>query len=369
MNGLSFVFLGLSITSSWGNGHATTYRSLIRALTARGHRVLFLERDMPWYAQNRDLPDPLFCRTGLYGSLEELADRWSREVSEADLVVVGSYVPDGIELGNWVIRTARGAAAFYDIDTPVTLTAVARNDCRYLTPELISRYDLYLSFSGGEILRKIVSAYGSPMARPLYCSVDPDAYYPEEHEPRYDLGYMGTYSDDRQPQLERMMLGAARDWPKGRFVVAGPQYPGHIEWPQNVIRLDHVPPGEHRRFYTSQRFTLNVTRAEMRSAGYSPSVRLFEAAACGVPIVSDCWKGLDRFFDLQREILISRSPDETLLYLRRMPDSARRRVGFRARDRVLAHHTSDHRAAELESYLLELRKTSGRKTESVREIA
>jgi spore maturation protein CgeB len=234
------------------------------------------------------------------------------------------------------------------------MAKLARRDEEYLTKDLISRYGLYLSFTGGGVLDHLERDYGSPRARPLYCSVDPDLYFPEEQEPAWDLGYLGTYSDDRQPVLDRLMLEPARQWPEGLFVVAGPQYPDAIVWPGNVRRTEHIPPPEHRGFYNSQRFTLNVTRAEMVRAGHCPSVRLFEAAACGVPIISDWWEGLDTILQPDEEILISRSPSDTLGYLWDMTEADRRDVGSRARERVLAEHTADHRAAELEAYAREL---------------
>jgi spore maturation protein CgeB len=344
------VVLGLSITSSWGNGHATTFRGLLREFAARGHEVVFLERDVPWYASNRDLPHPSFCRTILYGSLEELREH-ADLVREADFALVGSYVPDGVEVGRWALETARGPVGFYDIDTPVTLGKLSRGDHEYVSPELIGRYDVYFSFTGGPTLDLLEREYGSPAARPLYCSFDPDLYFPEEREPEWDMAYMGTYSDDRQPPLERLMLEAAREWPEGRFAVAGPQYPGSIEWPENVERIEHLPPAEHRAFYCRQRFTLNVTRADMIRAGWSPSVRLFEAAACGVPIVSDFWEGLNDFFEIGREILVSEGPADTLRFLREMPEPERLEIGDRARSRVLAEHTAARRAEELERHI------------------
>lgn len=353
---MRIVILGLSITSSWGNGHATTYRGLVRELAARGHDVLFLERDVPWYAAHRDLPRPPFCATRLYARLDELREQYAEDVREADCVIVGSYVPEGVAVGEWATRTARGVTAFYDIDTPVTMAKLERGDYEYLSPELIARYDLYLSFTGGPLLRRIEARYGSPAALPLYCSVDPALYFPEEAEVRWDLGYMGTYSEDRQPPLERLMLQAAEAWPEGRFVVAGPQYPGAIRFPRNLERIEHLPPSVHRAFYNAQRFTLNITRADMIRAGYSPSVRLFEAAACGVPIVSDWWEGLDALFAPEREILIARSAEDTLRFLRDIPENARRALGERARTRVLAEHTAARRAAELESYIARARE-------------
>jgi spore maturation protein CgeB len=345
------VILGLSITSTWGNGHATTYRGLVRELTRRGHQVLFLERDMPWYAANRDLPLPPDGSTSLYGSLDELRDVHGASVREADVVIVGSYVPDGSDVGRWVCSTAHGVTAFYDIDTPVTLAALAAGTCTYLSAALIPQYWLYLSFTGGPTLDQLERRYGARAARPLYCSFDPETYYPEPRPAAWDLGYMGTYCATRQPGLQRLMLGAADLLPEQRFVVAGPGYGPDSRWPVNVERIDNVPAAGHRRFYTSQRFTLNLTRGDMIRAGYSPSVRLFEAAACGVPIISDYWIGLDTLFRPGVEILISESAEDTRRFLSELPEGERRAIAANAHRRVLAEHTAEHRAVQLEQYL------------------
>jgi spore maturation protein CgeB len=352
---LDIVIFGLSITSSWGNGHATTYRGLVRELSRRGHRVRFLERDALWYAGNRDMPRPPWGETHLYSSVQELKDRHDRAVRDADLVIVGSYVPLGIEIGRWVLDTARGLTAFYDIDTPVTLARVARGDCEYVSRELIARYDLYLSFTGGPVLRHLERELGARAARPLYCSVDPELYKPQEADLRWELGYLGTYSEDRQPTLQRLMLAAAEQLPRRRFVVAGPQYPGSIRWPKNVKRITHLSPREHAAFYSAQRFTLNVTRADMIRWGWSPSVRLFEAAACGVPIISDVWAGIETLLEPGKEILLARDAGDTLRYLRELPEARRRQLGACARARVLASHTAEHRAIQLEGYVARLR--------------
>jgi spore maturation protein CgeB len=252
-----------------------------------------------------------------------------------------------------VLETARGVTAFYDIDTPITAAGLERNAVPYLTREQVPRYDLYLSFTGGPLLTHLEQTFGARLARPLYCSVDPRLYYPESSPERWDLGYLGTYSEDRQDALERMMLQAAAAWPAGRFIVAGAQYPAGMAWPHNVARVTHLSPGEHRAFYAASRFTLNVTRSAMVRAGYSPSVRLFEAAACGTPIISDDWPGIDEYFVRNEEILIARTPDETLAILRGVDDRERREIGQRARARVLTAHTAAHRAIELEGYVAE----------------
>jgi spore maturation protein CgeB len=347
---MRLVVLGLTLSSSWGNGHATTYRALIKAFSERGHHVAFLERDQHWYAAQRDLPDPDFCHLRFYDEVDDLT-LFENLIAEADAVIVGSYVPDGTEIAKFVQRTARGITAFYDIDTPVTLASLRDGTCEYLTPELIPSYDLYLSFTGGPTLDMLMSHYGSPAARPLYCSVDERAYRLVEVPRRYDLGYLGTYSQDRQPALEKLLIEPARRRPDLRFAVAGSQYPLGIDWPANVERLEHVPPHEHPAFYGACRFTLNITRADMIKAGYSPSVRIFEAAACGTPILSDIWSGIDEILAPGQEIALVRDAEEVLAWLG-CNEARRQAMSEAARRRVLAGHTATHRAAELEAHLI-----------------
>jgi spore maturation protein CgeB len=313
-----------------------------------------LERDEPWYADNRDEPHPKGAATVVYQDFDELITHFEAAVSRAALVIVGSYVPDGIRIGEWVNSVAYGRTAFYDIDTPVTLASLETGKAGYITPDLIRSYEAYLSFTGGPILRLIESRYGARRARALYCSVDPAAYWPTSVQEKWDLGYLGTYSADRQPALEELLLAPARQWREGRFAVVGPQYPELLEWPVNVERTIHLSPREHPSFYGAQRFTLNVTRDVMKKAGYSPSVRLFEAGACGVPVISDWWEGLDTIFRIGEEVIVAESAEDTLRCLRDLPESRRRAVAAAARARVLAEHTPAVRAAQLISYLKEM---------------
>jgi spore maturation protein CgeB len=347
---LRVVVLGLSLSSSWGNGHATTWRALLKAFSARGHDVVFLERDAPWYAANRDLVDPDFCRLHFYHSLAELA-RWRPAIAAADAVLVGSFVSGGVAVGDLVHSTARGVTAFYDIDTPLTLGKLARGEEEYLAARQIAQYDLYLSFTGGPVLQRLREQYGSPATEVLYCSADTDLYRPLPLPPRWDLSYLGTYSADRQAKLERLLLEAARQAPELRFAVAGPQYPEGADWPANVERIDHVAPGDHPAFYARSRYTLNITRGDMESAGYSPSVRLFEAGACGTPVLSDNWPGIDMLFDPGRDILVVADTKDVLRVIRDGAEERRRDLGVALRRRVLASHTARHRALELECSL------------------
>lgn len=349
---MKLTVIGLSITSSWGNGHATTFRALLKAFKKLGHDITFLERDVEWYSRNRDMPKPRFCDVILYRNLEELEDTYAHLIANADAVMVGSYVPEGVAVNELVFSLANGTTMFYDIDTPVTLAKLERGDYEYLKPEQIKHFDHYLSFTGGPILDHLMEKYGSPSAKPLYCSVDVDLYYPEDIEKQWQMGYLGTYSIDRQPTVEELLNQPAAKNEKYKFLVAGPQYPADYQWAPNVHRIEHLPPAEHRSFYNSQCYTLNVTREDMIKAGYSPSVRLFEAAACGVPIISDYWEGMDEFFIIGSEILIAHSAEEVSKFWQEISEEDRQKIAKKAREKVLTFHTSMVRANELEQYIV-----------------
>src|SRR5690625_2525891 len=350
---LSLLFLGLSLSSSWGNGHATTYRALLKGLAARGHQVTFLERDQPWYAANRDLARADYCDLLFYEDVATLQREHAQHIAEADAVILGSYLPDAVPIGEWVLQQAGGLVGFYDIDTPITLAALERGARDYLAPELIPHLDFYLSFTGGPLLQRLARNHGARFPVAFYCMVDPDLYQPTEEEPRWDLGYLGTSAAARQPALERLIIEPARRLPESRFVVAGPQYPAAIDWPENVERIDHLPPREHAAFYSRCRFTLNVTRAEMVKAGWSPSVRLFEAAACGSAILSDAWPGLEEIFPPGEALLTVGDADAVVAALSRMDPAEARALAAQARRRVLAGHTGERRAAQLEEVIEE----------------
>ncbi|HEU0016289.1 MAG TPA: glycosyltransferase [Longimicrobium sp.] len=350
---MKLVVFGLSISSSWGNGHATTYRALLRAFAARGHEVVFYEWDAPWYrGSNRDLANPDYVRLELYRDWRRIAAEAVVEAREADATLVGSYVKDGPRVIDALVEGGVDPLYFYDIDTPVTVAALRRGDAEYLRRDQVPLFTRYLSFTGGPFLRKVLEGeLGARDAKPLYCSVDVDRYHPTEVDPRLvsDLAYMGTYAPDRQPVLERFLVGVARRMPERKFYVAGPQYPDEIDWPRNVLLNPHLPPSLHPAFYSSARWQLNATRADMVQAGWSPSVRLFEAAACGAAMISDRWPGIDHFFTPGAEILLPESTDEVVEILRATHDDDRRAIGHAARARILAEHTAAHRAEELEA--------------------
>lgn len=351
---LDIVFLGLSLSSSWGNGHATTYRALIKGLRQDGHRVLFLERDVAWYASQRDLASPDFCELAYYSDIDAMLELYRDRLRQADAVIVGSYVPEGVALIDRLGRLEPRRLCFYDIDTPVTLAKLDRGDEEYVALRQIPRFDAYFSFSGGEVLTGLERRYGARRAVALYCSVD-EGRYTNTGEPHcWDLGYLGTYSPDRQPTLERLLLEPARRLPSMHFIVAGPQYPAEIDWPANVERIEHLAPADHPSFYSRQRFTLNVTRSDMIAAGWSPSVRLFEAAACGTPVISDFWRGLDELLPDGEALIIAQEPADVVAVLTELVDSDRIAIAASARRRVLRGHTGAARGVELVRAVSEL---------------
>jgi spore maturation protein CgeB len=348
---MKITFFGLSITSSWGNGHATTFRALCSGLHHCGHEIVFFERNTEWYENNRDLPEPSFCTVRIFEDWRQALPRVRAELRDSDVAVVGSYFPDGIAALDEVCDSDVPVKAFYDIDTPITIGVL--NSCGitdYLLPRHLPELDVYFSFTGGPMLRELESRFGVPLAVPLYCSVDPDKYHemPPAADLQCDLSYMGTYAADRQPKMEELLCAPARLLPDSRFIVAGPQYPESLLWPSNVERIIHLNPARHPEFYSSSRLTLNLTRRDMVMAGYSPSVRLFEAAACAATIVSDSWPGLETFLTPGRELLVPTGAEDVVRYLLGYDDTELRRIGRAAAERILACHTNRVRAGEFE---------------------
>jgi spore maturation protein CgeB len=357
---MKIVIFGLSITSSWGNGHATTFRALCQALHARGHRIVFFEKNVEWYESNRDLPEPPFCTVRLYEDWQAILPAVRSELRDADVAVLGSYFPDGIAAAQEAFDSPAQVRTYYDIDTPITVAALReKGETEYLKASQIPGFDLYFSFTGGPMLQELESRFGAQRAVPLYCSFDPEEYRRFGVNQRFacEMSYMGTYAPDRQPKVDDLLCKPALMLPARKFLVAGPQYPKAIRWPANVKRIMHLNPRWHARFYSSSRFTLNVTRRDMVLAGYSPSVRLFEAAACGAAIVSDNWPGLDSFFQPGREILLPADSRDVLHYITDLTDGEVEHIGAAAQARVLAEHTSQRRAQQFEDEIARVLST------------
>lgn len=346
---MKLVIFGLTITSSWGNGHATLWRGLCNALSRQEHEITFFERDVPYYARHRDLQLPQPYRVRLYPSWNEVQSEAESEVRGCDAVIITSYCPDA-QLAADLVTKSRAIKVFYDLDTAVTLANLrAQGSVSYIPRGGLHRFDLVLSYVGGSALRDLKETLDAPAkTAPLYGSVDSEMYQPIAKSSQYesDLSYLGTYANDRQAMLCELFLQTARRLPGKRFLVGGAQYPDDFPWGENIWFVRHVPPRNHPAFYCSSRATLNVTRAAMASVGYCPSGRLFEAAACATPIITDSWEGLSEFFEPEREVLIARSADDVVRALSREPEELRR-IGLAARKRVLREHTAEHRSQEL----------------------
>lgn len=350
---MKLVIFGLTVSSSWGNGHATLWRGLCKALAARGHDVVFFERDVPYYAMNRDLWQLPGGTLVLYPDWDENLPAARAHLADADVAMVTSYQADGLAATELVLESPAAVKAFYDLDTPVTLDALASGkEVAYLGPRGLRDFDLVLSYTGGAALRELRSRLGARRVAPLYGHVDPDVHRPvrADEDYRADLSYLGTYAEDRQAALERLFIQAARRMPEQRFLIGGAQYPQAFPWTDNLWFRKHLPPEHHPAFFGASRWTLNVTRRAMAEMGWCPSGRLFEAAACGCPVVSDEWEGLEAFFAPGEEIVIARDTDDVVRAMR-MPNAERDALARRARERTLDEHTSARRAAELESLL------------------
>lgn len=346
---MKIVIFGLTVSSSWGNGHATLWRGLIRALADQGHRVVFFEHDTPYYAENRDLTALPNGELVLYANWRDAYARGRRELADADVAMVTSFCPHGVEATALIMDAPRPLAVFYDLDTPVTLSLIGGGaDVKAIGARGLRDFDLVLSYTGGEALDALKTRLGARRVAPLYGHVDPDVHHPEPPAERFraDLSYLGTYAQDRQAALEALFIEPARRRSAQRFLLAGAQYPQDFPWTDNIFFVRHLPPAEHPAFYASSRLTLNVTRQAMAEMGWCPSGRLFEAAACGAAMLSDSWEGLDDFFEPGREILLARTTDDALAALDRSPEEVAA-IGRRARERVLAEHTSAHRARDL----------------------
>ncbi|MDF3062357.1 MAG: glycosyltransferase [Microvirga sp.] len=357
---MKIVVFGLTISSSWGNGHATLWRGLCKALARRGHAVTFFERDVPYYAQARDLAEVPGGELVLFRDWPEVRRDAERAVAEAEVAMVTSFCPDGLDASDLVLAAPHALRVFYDLDTPVTLSRLERGESlTYVGPRGLRDFDLVLSYTGGAALDRLRAKLGARRVAPLYGHVDPEVHRPVPLRQEFaaDLSYLGTYAADRQAALERLFIEPARRRPEQRFLIGGAQYPTDFPWTDNIFFVRHLPPADHPAFFSSSRLTLNVTRQAMAEMGWCPSGRLFEAAACGAAILTDDWDGLDAFFEPGREILVARSGDDTIAALG-LSMIERREIAEAGRERVLAEHTSDRRAITMEKELESARRAS-----------
>lgn len=362
---MKIAIFGLTISSSWGNGHATPYRAILRALARQGHKISFFEKDVPYYALRRDFTSCDFCDLFLYSSWEHIRPVAREIVADCDTVIFASYCPNGGRIIDDIIQIQGPAKLFYDLDTPVTLSKLRTSELDYLRRDQIPLFDMYLSFTGGRILEELVGRWRARQARPLYGCVDPEVHarVPAIDEFRCDLSYMGTYAADRQEKLEELFVAPAQELSSRQFVLAGSMYPWEMTVPVNVQRIEHVAPIDHPALYSSSRVTLNITRTEMARFGYCPSGRFFEAAACCTPIISDWFDGLDRFLDVgsqSPELILANTRNDVIAALNRNDDELQE-IAARARRRTLEEHTGKRRAEELIGYIEDAMSSSQRR--------
>lgn len=359
---MRFIIFGLTLSSSWGNGHATLWRSLLKAMAVRGHSAVFYEKDVPWYRDTRDAwTCPPGIRLCLYDQIDQIREDARRELACADVAMCTSYCADGAAAADLILNSPASIRAFYDLDTPVTLDAVhAGQRVDYLPQGGLGGFDLVLSYTGGRALLELQSLLGGRRVVPLYGWFDPETHFPVQPQPelRGALSYLGTYASDRQAMLREFFVKPALRSKDERFLLAGAQYPDHFPWQGNIFYLRHLPPAQHPAFFCSSRATLNVTRQSMAANGYCPSGRLFEAAACGAAILSDWWEGMETFFTPGEQILRVRTADDVLQALA-LSDSELRSIGKAARALVLERHTAAHRVAELETICESLSANTG----------
>lgn len=361
---MKITIFGLTISSSWGNGHATPYRAIIRALDRLGHSVHFFEKDVSYYSARRDFDSCNYCELTLYPDWNSIRGHALSTAADSDVVITASYLPEGQRINEETLELPRPLHVFYDLDTPVTLKNLSRvnqsqgtspNSVEYISTKQFSAFDLILSFTGGRAITELEESYGARMVRPLYGCVDPDDYHRTAPSQNFlcDLSYMGTYAADRQGKVDELFLKPASRYSEKQFVLAGSLYPWEWQWPQNVRRMEHVSPFDHARFYSSSRITLNITRQDMAANGWCPSGRFFEAAACGTPLITDNWQGLDTFFDLHELRVVQTAEDVQQALL--MPDAELQSMAALARQRTLDEHTGMVRARQLLGYLEEAR--------------
>jgi spore maturation protein CgeB len=344
------AWFGSSLVSSYWNGAATYYRGLVRALHARGHHVVFLEPDAFERQQHRDLDDPPWAEVVVYRP-----ERWEEALGRAagaDVVVKASGV--GVldaELEAAVPELDAGTTVLWDVDAPATLARLEADEHDPLRA-LVPRYDLVLTYGGGDPVVDRYRALGARDCVPVYNALDPDTHHPVPPEPRFrcDLAFLGNRLPDREERVEEFFLRAAALAPERSFLLGGAGWDDK-PLPANVRLLGHVSTADHNALNSTPLAVLNVSRASMAANGYSPATRVFEAAGAGACLVTDEWEGLELFLEPGREALVARDGAEVAELVRGLTRVRARAIGAAARERVVREHTYARRAAQVERLL------------------
>jgi spore maturation protein CgeB len=351
---MNIAFFGSSLVSAYWNGAATYYRGVLRHLAERGHRITFYEPDAFERQQHRDIPDPDWARVVVYPATDQGVSRSLEDARGADLVVKASGVgvfDELLEAAVLDIRRADGLAVFWDVDAPATLDRMEA-DPKDPFRSLVPKYDLVLTYGGGDPVVNAYRGFGARDCIPVYNALDPSTHHPVAPDPRFeaDLGFLGNRLPDREARVEEFFLKAASALPERTFLLGGNGW-SDKPMPANVRYLGHVYTRDHNAFNCTPQAVLNISRESMARYGFSPATRVFEAAGAGACLITDEWVGIEMFLEPGREVLVARDGDEVAARLRELTPEQARRIGDAARRRVLSEHTYAHRAAQVESVL------------------
>ena len=354
MSGLKIAFFGSSLVSAYWNGAATYYRGIIRALHNRGHQITFYEPDAYERQQHRDISDPDWAKVVVYAATNEAVAQMVEQARGADLVVKASGIgvfDAWLEAAVLSLQSPTTLVAFWDVDAPATLDRLHQDITDPLRSH-ISRYDLILTYGGGEPVVQAYRALGARRCVPIYNALDPSTHYPVASNPAFaaDLAFLGNRLPDREQRVEQFFLDAAAQLPDRQFLLGGNGW-GDKPMPANVRYLGHVYTTDHNAFNCTPRAVLNISRESMARYGFSPATRVFEAAGAGACLLTDAWQGLELFLEPGREVLVVRNGADVAEQVRSLTAEQAQRIGQAARQRVLAKHTYAHRAVQLEAVL------------------
>ena len=360
--GMNIAFFGSSLVSAYWNGAATYYRGIIRALNQQGHTVTFYEPDVFDRQKHRDIPDPEWCRVVVYSG-EEGVHRSLEEARDADMIVKTSGVGAFDELLEKEVLNAGSSGTlkvFWDVDAPATLDRVHSNK-RDPFKKLIPRYDLFLTYGGGDPVVNAYEALGAKECVPVYNALDPETHHPTVLDHRFEghLGLLANRLPDRETRIEEFFLRPAANCPEHKFLLGGS---GWSDKPmtQNVDYVGHVYTHDHNVFNSSPKAVLNVNRESMARYGFSPPTRVFEAAGAAACLITDDWEGIEMFLEPGEEVLVAASGDDVAEYVCALTEEQAREIGKAAYRRVIAEHTYAHRAEQLEKILDAKRKKTDR---------
>jgi len=351
---MKIAFFGSSLVSAYWNGACTYYRGIVRALDARGHRVAFYEPDAFERQAHRDI-DPEWAQVVVYEPRDEGAVRQVvAGAADADVVVKASGVGVFDAVLEEAVAELEGpeVRVFWDVDAPATLAAMEA-DAGNLLRQLIGRYDLVLTYGGGQPVIDRYAALGARACVPIYNALDPETHHPEPPRPDLacDLAFLGNRLPDREARVEEFFFRAVEALPQRSFLLGGNGWEDRVQGLANVRYLGHVAPGDHNALNRSALAVLNVSRESMAANGWSPATRVFEAAGAGACLISDEWEGVEDFLAPGEEVLVARDGTEVSELLAGLDPKRARAIGEAALERVLAEHTYERRAEQVEAVL------------------